>query len=60
MAFRFFIKEVYLDMYTDNATVHASGKSKVSLSLNYKPVQMILKTGACKTISLFSFVKLLS
>ena len=55
-----FIKEVYLDLYADDATVHASGKNKMSLSVNYKLVQMILKTGACQIICLFILVKRLS
>ena len=54
-----FIKEVYLDLYADDASVHASGLSKMSLSLKYKPVQMILKTGACQIIFVFTLVKLL-
>ena len=57
-----FIKEVYLDVYADDDTVHASGKKQnvIVMSLTYKLVQMILKTGACQIICLFTLVKRLS
>ena len=41
-----FVKEAYLDLYADDATVHASGKQQKLLNSNYKPVHMILKIGA--------------